>query len=81
MIPILAFRALASERRRRILAWLKDPTRHFPSQVDGDLVNDGVCGLLIEFMSVAGTFLAMSLLLGSFPDRSGQIRRLRARIE
>jgi ArsR family transcriptional regulator len=26
---------------------LKDPTRHFPPQVDGDLEKDGVCGLLI----------------------------------
>src|SRR6266545_1985655 len=42
-----ALRALANERRVRILAWLKDPGRHFPKQVDGDLVEDGVCGLLI----------------------------------
>lgn len=42
-----ALRALASERRVRILAWLKDPAAHFPRQVDGDLVADGVCGLLI----------------------------------
>ena len=40
-------RALASERRLQILDWLKDPTAHFPPQVDGDLVKDGVCGLLI----------------------------------
>ena len=30
-----------------ILEWLKDPTAHFPPQVDGDLVRDGVCGVLI----------------------------------
>jgi ArsR family transcriptional regulator len=40
-------RALASERRLQILDWLKDPTAHFPPQVDGDLVKDGVCGILI----------------------------------
>src|SRR4029450_6879713 len=40
-------RALANERRVRILDWLKDPLAHFPRQVDGDLVADGVCGLLI----------------------------------
>ena len=40
-------RALANARRLRILEWLKDPRRHFPPQVDGDLVEDGVCGLLI----------------------------------
>src|SRR6201996_9162483 len=39
--------ALASERRRAILDWLKDPRAHFPPQTDGDLVRDGVCGLLI----------------------------------
>ena len=40
-------RALANERRLRILEWLKRPRKHFPPQVDGDLVKDGVCGLLI----------------------------------
>jgi DNA-binding transcriptional ArsR family regulator len=40
-------RALASERRLQVLEWLKDPTAHFPPQVDGDLVRDGVCGVLI----------------------------------
>jgi len=39
--------ALASGRRVQILKWLKDPRRHFPPQVDGDLVRDGVCGLRI----------------------------------
>jgi DNA-binding transcriptional ArsR family regulator len=41
------FRALANDRRLKILEWLKDPRRHFPPQIDGDLVQDGVCGLLI----------------------------------
>jgi ArsR family transcriptional regulator len=40
-------RALANGRRLLILEWLKDPKAHFPRQVDGDLVKDGVCGLLI----------------------------------
>jgi DNA-binding transcriptional ArsR family regulator len=40
-------RALASERRLQVLDWLKDPRAHFREQVDGDLVEDGVCGLLI----------------------------------
>jgi DNA-binding transcriptional ArsR family regulator len=43
----LALRALSNDRRMRILEWLKAPTKHFPPQVDGDLVADGVCGLLI----------------------------------
>jgi DNA-binding transcriptional ArsR family regulator len=42
-----AARALASERRVKILEWLKNPAAHFRPQVDGDLVKDGVCGLLI----------------------------------
>ena len=40
-------KALANERRLEILNWLKSPTAHFPRQRDGDLVKDGVCGLLI----------------------------------
>jgi ArsR family transcriptional regulator len=40
-------KALASDKRLQILAWLKDPVAHFPPQVDGDLVKDGVCGVLI----------------------------------
>ena len=43
----LALRALANERRLLILEWLKEPEAHFPPQVDGDLVEDGVCGLFI----------------------------------
>jgi DNA-binding transcriptional ArsR family regulator len=43
----IAMRALASERRLLILEWLKDPRAHFRPQVDGDLVKDGVCGVLI----------------------------------
>jgi DNA-binding transcriptional ArsR family regulator len=40
-------RALANERRLQILEWLREPRKHFREQVDGDLVEDGVCGLLI----------------------------------
>jgi len=42
-----AIRALANERRLQILEWLKDPEAHFPPQVDGDLVKDGVCLVFI----------------------------------
>lgn len=41
------FRALGNERRLQILTWLKDPRAHFRPQIDGDLVDDGVCGQLI----------------------------------
>ena len=40
-------RALANDKRLLILEWLKDPERHFPPQVYGDLVKDGVCGVFI----------------------------------
>jgi DNA-binding transcriptional ArsR family regulator len=42
-----AMKALANERRLEILAWLKDPRAHFPPQVDGDPIRDGVCSLFI----------------------------------
>jgi len=40
-------KALANGRRLTILDWLKDPRSHFADQVDGDLVADGVCALLL----------------------------------
>lgn len=42
-----ALRALSNDRRLQVLHWLRQPTKHFPPQVDGDLIEDGVCGLLI----------------------------------
>jgi DNA-binding transcriptional ArsR family regulator len=47
MLPVAVVKALANERRLQILAWLKQPRAHFPPQVDGDLVRDGVCGVFI----------------------------------
>jgi ArsR family transcriptional regulator len=47
-MPIVdALKALGNDRRLMILHWLKSPRAHFREQVDGDLVEDGVCGLLI----------------------------------
>ena len=40
-------KALANDRRLQILDWLRQPRAHFPPQVDGDLVRDGVCGVFI----------------------------------
>jgi DNA-binding transcriptional ArsR family regulator len=45
--PEAALRALANKRRLQILGWLKTPRKNFPPQIAGDLVKDGVCGLLI----------------------------------
>ena len=42
-----ALRALANDRRLQILEWLKRPRAHFPAQVDGDLMTDGVCSVNI----------------------------------
>ena len=47
MTNLRALQALANDRRLQILEWLKDPEAHFRPQVDGDLVKDGVCGVLI----------------------------------
>jgi ArsR family transcriptional regulator len=47
MDTTIVLKALANERRIQILGWLKDPRAHFRPQVDGDLVEDGVCGVLI----------------------------------
>ena len=47
MDTTVVLKALANERRIRILGWLKNPRAHFRPQVDGDLVEDGVCGVLI----------------------------------
>jgi DNA-binding transcriptional ArsR family regulator len=41
-------KALASATRLTVLEWLKDPVAHFPRQVDGDLVKDGVCADFIR---------------------------------
>jgi DNA-binding transcriptional ArsR family regulator len=44
---IAALKAMANVRRLLVLEWLKEPRRHFREQSDGDLVSDGVCGVLI----------------------------------
>jgi len=47
MHHVATLRAFASKPRLQILGWLKQPRAHFREQIDGDLVEDGVCGLLI----------------------------------
>jgi DNA-binding transcriptional ArsR family regulator len=42
-----SIRALANSKRLLILEWLKNPRKHFRTQVDGDLVGDGVCSVFI----------------------------------
>ena len=47
MLDVDLVKAIASDKRLLILDWLKEPREHFPPQVDGDLVRDGVCGVFI----------------------------------
>src|ERR1700741_2281515 len=68
MKPESIFRALANDRRLQILDWVREPRRHFPPQVDGDLVKDGVCGVMIaEKLGVSAPTLSehMRVLVGS----------------
>jgi len=47
MISDEDIKALANGKRLQILEWLRNPRKHFPPQVDGDLVEDGVCSVFI----------------------------------
>jgi len=47
MTIVDALKALGNDRRLMILHWLKSPRAYFREQLDGDLVEDGVCALLI----------------------------------
>jgi len=40
---LLQLRAISNNNRLQILQWIMDPVSHFPTQKDGDLVDDGVC--------------------------------------
>ena len=44
---IVLGKALANDKRVKILHWLRDPRQHFPKQTSGSRVLDGVCSLLI----------------------------------
>jgi ArsR family transcriptional regulator len=86
-------RALANDRRLQLLEWLKDPERHFPPQVDGDLATDGVCAVLIarklrvsqptlsehmRILSQAGLVRAKRIKQWTFYRRDeGRIRKLK----
>lgn len=57
-------KAIANPHRREILGWLKEPRAHFREQTDGDLVEDGVCALLIgEKLELAQPTTAQHLRL------------------
>jgi ArsR family transcriptional regulator len=72
-----ALKALANERRLQILEWLRDPRAHFRAQADGDLVEDGVCGVLIaEKLGVSPPTLSehMRILTGSGLVRAKRVK-------
>jgi DNA-binding transcriptional ArsR family regulator len=74
----IALRALANERRLQILDWLRDPKRHFREQVDGDLIDDGVCGVLIaEKLGVSAPTLSehMRVLIAAKLVRAKRIKQ------
>jgi DNA-binding transcriptional ArsR family regulator len=73
----IALRALANERRLQILEWLREPRKHFREQVDGDLVEDGVCGVMIaEKLGVSAPTLSehMRVLVGAGLVRPKRIK-------
>ena len=74
----IALRALANERRLLILDWLRDPKKHFREQADGDLVDDGVCGVLIaEKLGVSAPTLSehMRILIAAKLVRAKRVKR------
>src|ERR1700681_542783 len=73
-----ALRALANERRLQILDWLRDPKKHFREQVDGDLIDDGVCGVLIaEKLGVSAPTLSehMRVLIAAKLVRAKRVKQ------
>ena len=73
----IVLKALANERRLQILEWLKNPRAHFDPQVDGNLVEDGVCGVLIaEKLAVSAPTLSehMRVLVGAGLVKSKRIK-------
>lgn len=61
---LAALKAIASPVRLTVLALLKDPVGNFPSQVDGDLISDGVCADFIrERLGIASATASRHLSL------------------
>jgi DNA-binding transcriptional ArsR family regulator len=59
----IVLKALANEKRLKILEWLKEPARHFKS-LHCDVVKDGVCvGLIEEKSGLSQSTVSQYLLL------------------
>ena len=57
-------KALNNSNRLQILQWLKTPRENFPQQVDGDLVDDGVCGgAIAEKLNISPPALSVHMRL------------------
>ena len=70
-------KALGNAKRLQVLEWLRDPVAHFPPQRDGDLVQDGVCGVFIaQKLGVSSPTCSAHLRLLS---RAGLIRGRKVR--
>jgi ArsR family transcriptional regulator len=78
MQDVEIMKALANERRLTILQWLREPCAHFAPQVDGDLVEDGVCAhLLAEKLGITQATLSehMRVLAQAGLVRSKRIKQ------
>lgn len=61
---IRVLKALSNESRLQILQWLKDPVFHFEPQIDGDLVEDGVCsGRIADKLGISAPALSAHMKL------------------
>ncbi|MEE9321942.1 MAG: metalloregulator ArsR/SmtB family transcription factor [Granulosicoccus sp.] len=72
------FAALGNEKRMQIVIWLHDPLAHFPTQIDGDLVDDGVCaGAIVNKLQVSQPTVAshMKILLNAELVRTKRIKQ------
>lgn len=77
MLRVEVVKAVENGKRLQILEWLKRPRRHFPPQVAGDLVRDGVCGVFIaEKLGVSQPTASEHLLVLT---QAGLVRATRIR--
>ena len=57
-------KALNNENRLQILQWLKAPVEHFPTQIDGDLIIDGVCsGAIADKLEISPPAMTVHMRL------------------
>ncbi len=48
------YQALSNQKRLQIMEWILHPKDHFEPQIDGDLVDDGVCvGRIVDKINLS----------------------------